>query len=420
MQSYLNPQFGPPRPRLRIGQPGGPLVEDPNIGRTFLSKDASYTLIRKLGSGGMASVYVAVQKAGNHEAEVAFKILSNNIVDTDPMLRTRFQGESRAMALVQHPNVAALVDFGEFEGQLFLASEYVRGVSLRQMISRYGDRLPLEYCREALLQICSGLGAVHKAGIIHRDMKPENIICLDEEPVLRHGRPMLKIIDFGISRILANTTRITVTGEMVGTPEYMAPEQDQKFANGRIDIYSVSIIGYELLTGKVPFSAPEYISIVLKHKTVVPVPPTVQAPKRDIPPGAENIILRGLAKRPEDRYQTATEMAEDIRQKWHRKVQRQAVKWLKSAAIAGIFIAGTAAGIIFRDNIVGLWNGHVAPLYQKDKTAPQATEEQKAAATARHRPAPRSRAELPETTESQETEDGESDTVYGAGKGAGW
>jgi beta-lactam-binding protein with PASTA domain/predicted Ser/Thr protein kinase len=270
-------------------------VTDPLIDTLF---DGRYRIERKLGAGGMANVYLAEdQELGRR---VAIKILNDRHANDDQFV-ARFRQEAKnAAALSQHPNIVAIFDRGEAEGTYYIAMEYLEGRTLKELIVSRGPAPPnvaIEYTR----QILSALRFAHRHGIVHRDIKPHNVL-VDSE-----GR--VKVTDFGIAR--AGTSQMTEAGSIVGTAQYLSPEQARGGdVDPRSDLYSLGIVLYELLTGETPFDGDTPVEIAMKHLSTAPRPPSALRP--ELPPELDKVVLRALAKDPEDRYQSAEEMEADL------------------------------------------------------------------------------------------------------------
>ncbi len=251
-----------------------------------------YHILEQLGEGGMATVYKAYDT--RLERDVAVKIIRTDQFAPamlDRILK-RFEREAKALAKLSHPNIVKVLDFGDYEGSPYLVMEYLPGGTLKQ---RLGRPIPWQEAARLLLPVASALQFAHEQGIVHRDVKPSNIL------ITRSGEPMLS--DFGIAKILESeeTVSLTGTGVGVGTPEYMSPEQGLgKEIDARADVYSLGIIFYELVTGRKPFTADTPMAVVIKHIND-PLPrPTRFVP--DLPAGVERVLLRTLAKQPENRY----------------------------------------------------------------------------------------------------------------------
>jgi serine/threonine-protein kinase len=269
-------------------------VSDTLIGALF---DGRYTVVRKLGAGGMANVYLAEdQELGRR---VAIKILNERHANDDQFVE-RFRREAKNAAALSHPNIVSIYDRGEAEGTYYIAMEYIDGRSLKELIVTRGPA-PLTVAVEYARQILSALRFAHRHGIVHRDIKPHNVL-VDAE-----GR--VKVTDFGIAR--AGTSQMTEAGSIVGTAQYLSPEQARGTSvDQRSDLYSLGIVLYELLTGAVPFNGDTPVEIAMKHLSSVPEPPSVR--RSEIPRDLDLIVMRALAKDPEDRYQSADEMDADL------------------------------------------------------------------------------------------------------------
>lgn len=265
-----------------------------------------YRLESMIGEGGMAVVYKAVQM--NIDRPVVLKVMQWQLRGNERAIK-RFEQEARFTAKVNHPNVVSVFDVGLLAGgQPYLVMEYIEGESLRDRLEREG-MLSLNTAAAIMIQICRGLNQAHKIGLIHRDLKPENIILQQDAE-----RPdWVKIVDFGIAHLVEGYQRLTKTGNITGTVAYMAPEQLRNVkVDTRVDLYSLGILLFEMITGTVPFDADSTESILLKQLMDPPIPPSTL--RADIPPDSlmDQIVLRALEKDPERRYQTATEMRLDL------------------------------------------------------------------------------------------------------------
>jgi serine/threonine-protein kinase len=255
--------------------------------------DGRYSIVSRLGSGGMADVYCAQDLQLGRK--VALKLLYRRFAE-DQQFVERFKREASAAAGLQHPNVVGVYDRGEYDGTYYIAMEYLDGRSLKQILQEEGP-LPAEEAIEIAVQILRAARFAHQRGVIHRDIKPHNVI-LDEE-----GR--VKVTDFGIAR--AGASDMTETGSIMGTAQYLSPEQAQGHAvSSQSDLYAIGILLYELLTGRVPFDGDSPVTIALKQVSELPVPPSAYNPA--IPPELDAIVLRALEKEPVRRYADADEM----------------------------------------------------------------------------------------------------------------
>ena len=251
-----------------------------------------YRVVEQIGRGGMATVYKAHQPA--LDRFVALKVLPAHLAE-DPGFRERFRAEAVTIAQLRHPNILHVFDYGAEEGLHYLVTEFVDAGTLAD---RIGTPLSPDYVTGVLRPIAAALDYAHGHGVVHRDVKPSNVL-LEQD-----GTPVLS--DFGLARMLMSALpRLTRTGAVVGTPEYMAPEQAVgEEAGAPADRYALAVIAYELLTGSVPFSAETPLATLLAHAHQ-PLPlPRAQNPR--LTPGAESVLLKGLAKRPADRYPSAT------------------------------------------------------------------------------------------------------------------
>src|SRR4051812_3878724 len=267
---------------------------DPLIGRVF---DRRYTIERKLGAGGMANVYLA--EDGELGRRVAIKILNDRHSHDDQFVE-RFRREAKNAAGLSHPNIVSIYDRGEFDGSYYIAMEYLEGRTLKELIVRNGPTpvpIAIDYAR----QVLSAIAFAHRNGVVHRDIKPHNIV------VGRDGR--LKVTDFGIAR--SGASQMTEAGSIIGTAQYLSPEQAKgAHVDQRSDLYSVGIVLYEMLTGEVPFTGDTPVEIAMKPLSTVPSPPSDLNDK--VPHDLDAIVLRALSKEPEQRYQSSEEMDADL------------------------------------------------------------------------------------------------------------
>ncbi|MBE6160003.1 MAG: Stk1 family PASTA domain-containing Ser/Thr kinase [Lactobacillales bacterium] len=258
-----------------------------------------YEIIRNIGEGGMANVYLALDTILNRK--VAVKILRGDLATDEKFVR-KFQREASAASNLDHPNIVGIYDVGEDDGNYFIVMEYVEGQTLKSLIKKRGSLTLLEVI-DIMTQLTSGIEHAHEKGIIHRDIKPQNVLILDDG--------LVKIADFGIAQAL-NSNELTQTNSVMGSVHYLPPEQ----ANGlgstyKSDIYSLGILMFELLIGKVPFKGENAVEIAIKQMKD-PIPSVCDI-KEDIPQSVENIVLKSTAKNPKNRYDTVEEMKYDIR-----------------------------------------------------------------------------------------------------------
>ncbi|HZI12893.1 MAG TPA: serine/threonine-protein kinase, partial [Myxococcus sp.] len=260
---------------------------DPLVGLTL----GSFRLVRRLGRGGMGAVYL-----GEHVSigsRVAVKVLHEHLARY-PELVQRFHAEARAVNLIGHENIVSIFDLNAAPPRPYLIMEYLDGAPLSAWV---GTPLPAAAVVAVLAQVCDALQAAHARGIVHRDLKPDNIF------LVRRGRgtPFVKVLDFGIAKLRDAHMPQTHAGIIVGTPEYMAPEQSLgRRVDGRADLYALGVIAYQLVTGRLPFTEEGLTAQLVAHQMRPPPPPRSVHP--GVPPAVERVILHALAKAPEDRY----------------------------------------------------------------------------------------------------------------------
>lgn len=253
-----------------------------------------FVIERPLGSGGMGAVYLA--RDNTLAEQVAVKVIAG-LAMLDPGATDRFRREASAARRISHPNVVRLHDIGEEKGLLFLSMEYVAGPSLAELLDRHGQ-LPLPQVRHIAAQICDGLAAAHAQGIVHRDLKPGNVLLDDQQRV--------KLIDFGLAR-LPNLEGMTATGMIMGTPEYMAPEQIKSGAvDPRSDVYALGALLFHCLAGRPPFTGETPIAVSLAQ--MIEAPPALRSLRPDLPEAWEQFVMIALAKDPSQRYASAHDM----------------------------------------------------------------------------------------------------------------
>lgn len=326
-----------------------------------------YKLLEKIGEGGMATVYKA--RCTLLDRIVAVKILKDEYT-RDSNLVAKFRSEAQSAARLSHPNIVNVYDVGEDQGANFIVMEYIEGINLKEYIEQKNLLSPEEAISIALM-ICDALAQAHEKGLIHRDIKPHNIM------LTRDG--IAKVADFGIARA-ANTATITFGGDMVGSVHYVSPEQARgEPVDSTSDIYSLGCVLYEMVTGRVPFDATSPVTVALKHIHERPIPPSVV--NNQVPGSLEEVIMIAMEKKPAYRYQTAMEMRQALndalygqenklarkKRKHDRTIvlpavggdeygvaRKKKIRPIGIIAIAAIFI-GLALGLAFsmRDNLFG-------------------------------------------------------------------
>lgn len=265
------------------------------IGRVF---DERYEVVERLGVGGMAEVYLARDRRLGRD--VALKVLLAKYA-SDPQFVERFRREASAAASLNHPNIVQIYDRGAAEGTYYIAMEYLPGRTLKELIREHAPLSP-SHIISITAQILEALRFAHRRNVIHRDIKPQNIIVDDEGHV--------KVTDFGIARAGAAST-MTEVGSILGTAHYLSPEQAQgETTTAASDLYSLGVVMYEMATGRLPFEGDNPVAIAMQHVHEPPLPPTQLNP--GLPVGLERIILRALAKDPRDRYGSADEFLADL------------------------------------------------------------------------------------------------------------
>lgn len=267
-----------------------------------------YTLLEKIGSGGMATVFRARDET--LDREVAVKLLHKHLADEEGF-KTRFIQEARVIASLNHPNIVQVYDFNvvEHNGETltYMVMRYVADQTLENILKQYRDghsMMPIERIRSIMLGLCAALSYAHEKGVVHRDLKPSNILIEANDHAV--------LTDFGIVKLIGQSTHHTQEGTVIGTPAYMSPEQATgESIDGRSDLYSLGVILFELLTGRTPYTSEDTLSVLLKH-IQMPIPPLSHFIRVDND-AYEHIIAKALAKDPARRYQTADEFASDIK-----------------------------------------------------------------------------------------------------------
>jgi serine/threonine-protein kinase len=292
-------------------QSAPPDVGDPLIGRVLNDK---FRIVEALGAGGMGRVYKGVQAP--LDRLVAIKVLNPQYSEgKDPGFQKRFFLEAAVTARLRHPNTVTIIDYGKTDdGVLYIAMEYLEGQTLAQLLTQRG---PLPWMRVLNIgaQVARSLREAHKVGLIHRDLKPANIMVLDQED----DHDVVKVLDFGLvksflpDRGLPNETEITQAGVILGSPQYMAPEQARNVSDPRSDVYSLGVVLFQMLMGRPPFQAAQSIDVIFKHLNEAPPAFAAVSSTHGVPQEVEALVMRCLNKRPEERFQSMDEVLEAIR-----------------------------------------------------------------------------------------------------------
>ena len=278
---------------------------DPMVGKML---SGIYKVERKIGEGGMGTVYRA--KHIHLDKGFAIKVLAPHIA-ADRQAIERLKQEAQAASSIDHHNIVDVVNMDtSSDGNVFIVMELLNGKNLADLIEK--GPMPLARALHITYQVCSALHAAHEAGIVHRDLKPENVFV-----VRKGGGDFVKVLDFGISKVKsaeAEQVRMTKTGQLVGTPLYMSPEQarGETDVDRRVDVYAMAVMLYEMLTGEPPFDGNNYFQLLWKHGNEEPLPPTERTPDVQIPATVEAAIMRGLTKERAERFQTMDEFQEAL------------------------------------------------------------------------------------------------------------
>ncbi len=283
-------------------QGGWDSASDPLIGALI---DGRYEVMEALGEGGMGTVY----RVRHHalQRQFAMKVLRPDLA-REPELCSRFIQEARTAATIAHPNVVQITDYGSVpSGSPYFVMELLDGAPLSRLVKQAGP-IPAARAVRILVQIAAGIGAAHRAGVVHRDLKPDNVFIVPDT----HGNDQVKILDFGVAKV-AGAARMTRTGMVFGSPHYMSPEQASgQPVDHRADIYALGVVMYELFTGHVPFEADTFMGVLTKHMFMAPEPFVQKAENMRELGALEDITLRCLEKKPENRYPTVEALVADV------------------------------------------------------------------------------------------------------------
>ncbi|MGF1509192.1 MAG: protein kinase [Myxococcota bacterium] len=271
-----------------------------------------YTIIKKIGEGGMGSVYIANQRP--IDRKVAVKVLLGKLAEDEISVR-RFEQEARAISRMQHPNTVTIYDFGRTEDdqgteRLYIVMEYLKGRTLTQVL-RADGQLAGPRASRIVRQVCASLADAHGAGIVHRDLKPDNIFLTE----VGSDRDWVKVLDFGVAKLADSESAgtLTQTGMIFGTPKYMSPEQAEgRPIDNRADIYALGVILFELLVGRPPFVADTPVGLLLKHISDPPPKLSQIRPDLQVDPRLESVVMKALAKHPKDRFQVVGDLAAEL------------------------------------------------------------------------------------------------------------
>ena len=298
-------------------------IVDPLIGRVLNER---FRIVEALGSGGMGRVYKAVQAP--LDRPVAIKVLNPHYSDgKDPGFQKRFFLEASVTSKLRHPNTVTVIDYGKTEdGILYLVMEYLEGKTLAQLLTQNG---PMSWVRALHVgqQVARSLREAHKVGLIHRDLKPANVMVMDQEA----DHDVVKVLDFGLVKsfmdggVIPNETEITQAGVILGSPQYMAPEQARNISDPRSDVYSLGVVMYQMLMGRPPFQAAQSIDVIFKHLNEAPPIFSAAWPTHQVPQEVEALVMKCLAKRPDERYQSMDEVLDGMR------------RVAASAGVSGVF-----------------------------------------------------------------------------------
>ncbi|HEX7479789.1 MAG TPA: serine/threonine-protein kinase [Polyangiales bacterium] len=310
-------------------------VNDPLIGQVL---DGRYRVEKVLGEGGMGIVYKAVHTTLGKA--LAIKVLRPEVSKNDEIV-ARFRQEAQSASAIGNQHIIDISDFGSLpDGSTYFVMEFLSGRSLTDAMAQ--GKFPPERTIRVVKQLAGALGAAHEIGIVHRDMKPDNVQLVERGS----EKDFVKVLDFGIAKVGGNTSKLTQAGQVFGTPHYMSPEQCAGTnVDHRTDIYAVGVILYEMATGKVPFDADNLMGILTKHLYENPIAPHDLPPPVDVPPALEAVILKCLQKKADVRYQTMAELAADLEAIEHGLTPKAVMERVDRAAGGQATLTGVEARV---------------------------------------------------------------------------
>ena len=354
-----------------LGRSAAPALTNPNTAAETLKLNCrrigQYQTLREIGRGGMGVVYLAVRADGEFHKQVAIKVLRPGV---DPRMVIRFRQERQILADLEHPNIARLIDGGTADGAPYVVMEYVEGRSLRAILKERGA-LPLDDVVEIAKQVCAGLDAAHQQGVIHRDIKPENLIVAEKSSGM-----LVKILDFGVARLngLEASADRTQTGVILGTAAYMSPEQaagaTHEQIDARADVYSLGMVIYEMLTGRVAFEGDAVFAIINLHLREEPTPPRRLRPDLNISEDIERAVLKALEKDRERRQQTVKQLAEEL-EAARKKITAQSKPAPRS--LGGMAALAVIVALLGLAALAMVWKRVIPIPSQKNQSSPSPT-----------------------------------------------